>query len=130
MATVVVADPGTVPGGHGAIAGTVTLTDASSTTYDAPGVRLTLTCGATPDDVRVATSDDRGTFRFHDVLPDRCSIDADLPGFANAAALAVVRAGDTVHVAVHLDIAPVGTGIRVVGPPPGRANRLRDRTRS
>jgi Carboxypeptidase regulatory-like domain len=115
-ATVVAAAPiGTGAGPHGAVAGTVTLTDASGKTFDAPGVRLTLTCAATPDAVQVSTSDDHGAFRFRDVLPDRCSIDAELQGFASATALAVVRVGDTVHAAIHLDIAPVDTGVRVVG---------------
>jgi hypothetical protein len=91
------------------------LVDASGKAFDAPGVRLTLTCAGTPDAARLSTSDDHGTFRFRDVLPDRCSIDADLQGFANATALAVVRAGDTVHVAIHLDIASVRADIRVVG---------------
>jgi len=117
--TVVAAEPTrTGAGSHGAVAGTVALTDASGKTFDAPGVRLTLTCAATPDAAQVSTSDDHGAFRFRDVLPDRCSIDADLEGFANKTALAVVRAGDTVHVAIHLDIAPVGTGIGVVGESP------------
>jgi hypothetical protein len=115
-AMVVAAEPtGSAAGSPGAVAGTVTLTDASGGRFDAPGVRLTLTCAATPDAARVATSDDHGTFRFRDVRPDRCSIDTDLQGFAKATALAVVRAGDTVEVAIHLDIAPVRTGITVVG---------------
>lgn len=106
---------GNAAGSRGAVAGTVTLTDASGKRFDAPGVRLTLTCTATPDAAQVAISDDHGTFRFRGVLPDRCSIDADLQGFASATALAVVRAGDTVDVAVHLDIAPVRSGITVAG---------------
>jgi Carboxypeptidase regulatory-like domain len=115
-AMVVAAEPtGTGAGSHGAVAGTVTLTDASGQAFDAPGVRLTLKCDATPDATRAAVSDDRGTFRFRDVLPDRCSIDADLEGFANKTALAVVRAGETADVAMHLDIAPMGTGLRVLG---------------
>jgi hypothetical protein len=115
-AMLVAAEPaGSAAGSHGAITGTVTLTDASGKRFDAPGVRLTLTCGATPDAAQVATSDDHGTFRFRDVRPDRCSIDTDLQGFASATALAVVRAGDTVDVAIHLDIAPVHIGITVVG---------------
>ena len=72
-------------------------------------------CASTPDAAQVAISDDHGTFRFRGVLPDHCSIDADLQGFATATALAVVRAGDTVDVAIHLDIAPVRSGITIAG---------------
>jgi hypothetical protein len=115
-AMVVAAEPiGAGAGSHGTVAGTVTLTDASGQAFDAPGVRLTLTCAATPDATRVATSDDHGTFRFRDVPPDRCSIDAELQGFASTTALTAVSAGETVHVAMHLDTAPAGTGIRVGG---------------
>ena len=84
---------GSAAGSQGGVAGTLTLTDASGQRFDAPGVRLTLTCGATPDAARVATSDDHGTFRFQDVPTDRCAIGTDLQGFASATALAVVRAG-------------------------------------
>jgi hypothetical protein len=114
-AAVVAAEPVvSSAGSHGAVTGTVTLTDASGKRFDAPGVRLRLTCPATPD-ARVATSDDHGTFYFRDVRPDRCSIDADLQGFARATALAVVRADDTVDVAISLETTPVRIGIRVVG---------------
>ena len=105
---------GSAAGSQGGVAGTLTLTDASGQRFDAPGVRLTLTCGATPDAARVATSDDDGTFRFQDVPTDRCAIGTDLQGFASATALAVVRAGATVEVAIHLDIAAVRADITVV----------------
>lgn len=115
-ATVVATEPTpAAAGSQGAVAGTVTLTDARGETFGAPGVRLTLTCAATAGAARIATSDDSGAFRFSDVRPDHCSIEADLQGFANTTAVAVVPVGETVDVAIHLDIAPVSAGIEVVG---------------
>jgi Carboxypeptidase regulatory-like domain len=114
-ATVVAADPITaVTHGDGAIVGTVTLTDARDEAFDAPGVRLTLTCTTMPTATRVAISDDHGAFRFIDVPPDRCSITADLQGFAAATEFAVVRRAETARVAMHLDVAAVGAGVQVV----------------
>jgi hypothetical protein len=97
-----------------AIVGTVTLTDARGETFDAPGVQLTLTCETMADAPQVATSDEDGAFRFADVPPDRCSIAADLSGFGGATEGAVVRAGETLPVTMHLDVAATAVGMGVV----------------
>jgi hypothetical protein len=47
--------------------------------------------------------------------PDRCSIAADLPGFAGVTECAVVRARETLPVTMHLDVAAAAAGIRVFG---------------
>jgi hypothetical protein len=114
-ATVVAAEPvATEPHARAAIVGTVTLTDATGETFDAPGVQLTLTCETVANAPQVATSDEHGAFRFADVPPDRCSIAADLPGFGGVTECAVVRASETLPVTMHLDVAAVAAGIRVV----------------
>ena len=114
-ATVVVAEPVTADlQARAAIVGTVTLTDARGETFDAPGVQLTLTCETLTNASQVATSDEHGAFRFADVPPDRCSIAADLPGFGGVTECAVVRAGETLPVTLHLEVAASDAGIHVV----------------
>jgi Carboxypeptidase regulatory-like domain len=114
-ATVIAAEPVTAElHAPAAIAGTVTLTDARGETFDAPGVQLTLTCETMANAPQVATSDEHGAFRFADVPPDRCSIAADLPGFGGVTECAVVRAGETLPVTLHLEVAASDAGIRVV----------------
>src|SRR6185295_17116989 len=72
-ATVVAAEPTTSgAGSHGAVAGTVTLTDTRGERFDAPGAELVLACGTTPDEPQAVASDDHGVFRFADVRPGRC----------------------------------------------------------
>jgi hypothetical protein len=114
-ATVTAAEPVTADlHARAAIAGTVTLTDARGETFDAPGVQLTLTCETMADALQVSTSDEHGAFRFADVPPDRCTIAADLPGFGGVLECAVVRAGETLPVTLHLEVAASDAGIRVV----------------
>ena len=114
-ATVVAAEPVTADlHARTAIVGTVTLTDARGETFDAPGVELTLPCDTIATAPQVATSDEHGTFRFADVPPDRCSVAADLPGFNGVTECAVVRAGETLPVTMHLNVAAVAAGIRIV----------------
>jgi hypothetical protein len=114
-AMVVATEPATPgAGSHGAVAGTVTLTDARGETFEAPGVQLTLSCETTLDEPRAATSDEHGVFQFADVRPDGCSLSADLQGFGTVTTNLVVRAAETSRVEIHLDVAPVGTGVRVV----------------
>jgi carboxypeptidase family protein len=114
-ATLVAAEP-TTPGAgsHGVVVGTVTLTDARGETFDAPGVEVTLTCDATPDEPSVAASDEHGLFRFADVRPGRCSLTADLQGFATMTADVIVPAGETLRAEIHLEVTPVDSGVRVV----------------
>jgi hypothetical protein len=114
-ATVVAAAPVTADlHARATIVGTVTLTDARGETFDAPGVQLTLTCETQANAPQVATSDEHGAFRFADVPPDRCSIAADLPGFGGVTECAVVRAGETLPMTMHLDVAAIAADIRVV----------------
>ena len=114
-ATVVAAEPVTADlHARPAIVGTVTLTDARGETFDAPGVQLTLTCETMANAPQVTTSDEHGAFRFADVPPDRCSIGADLPGFGGATEGAVLRAGETLPVTMHLDVAATAIGMGVV----------------
>ena len=113
--TVVAADTSASPtGSHGAVNGTVTLTDARGEKFDAPGVQLALACPGTGDEQRAATSDDHGAFRFAEVLPGRCSLTADLQGFGRVTTNVVVHAADTLRVEVHLDVEAVGTGLKIV----------------
>ena len=115
-ATVVASEPtASGAGSHGVIAGTITLTDARGETQAAPGVQLTLTCAATHDAALAATSDDHGTFRFADVPPERCVVTADLQGFAPATKAVVVRTAEELSLKIHLDLAPVDTGLQVDG---------------
>ena len=116
-ATVVAADPTTsVSGGHGAVAGTVTLTDAVGQTVEAPGVELTLTCaGGRGESQATTASDEHGAFRFTDLRSGSCSLSANLQGFQTVTTTLVLRGADTPHVEIHLDVAPVDAGIRVVG---------------
>ncbi len=116
-ATVVAAEPTTsAAGGHGAVTGTVTLTDAVGETFEAPGVELTLTCaGDRGGSQAAASSDEHGVFRFADVRSGECSLSADLQGFQAVTTNLVLHAADTAHVEIHLDIAPVATGVQVAG---------------
>jgi hypothetical protein len=113
--TVLAMGPGTAAANpHGAVAGTVTLTDARGESFDAPGVELVLTCARTPDAPLSAASDEHGAFRFAEVRPGPCSLSAELQGFATATANVVVKAADTLAVEMHLDVAPVYAGSQVV----------------
>jgi hypothetical protein len=125
LAAMVVAPQPTTSGAgsHGAVVGTATLTDARGELFDAPGVELTLTCGRTPDQMRVATSDEHGAFRFADLPDDRCSISADLQGFAKVTAAVTVHLDETLNVTIHLDAARVDARIRVVGGSPTTFDR-------
>jgi Carboxypeptidase regulatory-like domain len=114
-ATVVAAEPTTSgAGSHGVVVGTVTLTDAKGETFDAPGVELTLTCEATPGEPSVAASDGHGLVRFADVRPGRCSLTADLQGFATMTTDVLVPAGKTLQAEIHLEVTPVDSGVRAV----------------
>jgi hypothetical protein len=113
-ATVVTAEATTPSAGsHGAVAGAVTLTDARGETFEAPGVELVLACATTPESL-TATSDEHGIFRFTDVRAGRCALSADLQGFGKVTTDVVVGAAETPKVEIHLDVAPVATGVRVV----------------
>jgi hypothetical protein len=115
-ATVVTAEATTPSAGsHGAVAGAVTLTDARGETFEAPGVELVLACATTPDEPRTAASDEHGIFRFADVRAGRCALSADLQGFGKVTTDVVVGAAETLKVEIHLDVAPVAIGVRVVG---------------
>jgi hypothetical protein len=115
-ATVVAAEP-TTPGAgvHATVAGTVTLTDAHGEKFEASGVELVLACATTPAEPRTAASDEHGIFRFADVRAGRCALSADLQGFGKVTTDVVVAAADTLQVEIHLDVAPVDSGVRVVG---------------
>jgi hypothetical protein len=109
--TVLAVEPGTPAAHpHGAVAGTVTLTDARGERFEAPGVELVLTCEGTQDAPIAAASDEHGAFRFAEVRPGPCSLSAELQGFATATANVVVKAADTLAVEMHLDVAPVYAG--------------------
>ena len=114
-ATVVAAEPTTSSAGsHGAVSGTVALTDARGERFDAAGAELALACGTTPDEAKTAAADEHGFFDFADVKPGRCVLTADLQGFATATTEVAVRNGETVQVAIHLEASPVDSGVRVV----------------
>jgi hypothetical protein len=114
-ATIVAAEPTTTgAGSHGDVAGTVTLTDARGERFDAPGVELVLACATTPDEPRIAASDEHGVFQFAHLRPDRCSLSADLQGFGRVTTNLVLRAAETLHVEIHLDVTPIDSGVRVV----------------
>jgi hypothetical protein len=115
-ATVVATEPtpsGAGAAAHGAVAGTVRLTDAHGQPFDAPGAELTLTCDTSRHDPQVTTSDERGMFRFVDVKPGKCSLTAELPGFAPAASAVVVRGGQRWQADIHLEAVPVDAGLQV-----------------
>jgi hypothetical protein len=114
-ATVVAAEP-TAPGAgsHAVVAGTVRLTDAHGKAFDAPGVELTLRCDTLQKEPQVTTSDDQGVFRFADVRPGRCSLSAELPGFAPAASAVVVRGAESWRADIHLEVVPIDAGVQVV----------------
>ena len=114
-AAVVAAVP--TPAGAGTratVAGTVTLTDARGEQFDAPGVELTLSCAQAPDDRETTASDEHGVFRFADVPPGKCSLTADLQGFANTTTSVSVRPGAQAQVKIHLELAPVDAGVQVL----------------
>lgn len=114
-ATVVAAEPTTSgAGSHGAVAVTVLLTDARGERFEAPGVELRLSCATAPDEPRAGASDEHGVFQFADVRPDSCSLSAELQGFGRVTTNLVVGAAETLGVEIHLDVAPVSTGVRVV----------------
>ena len=116
-ATVVVtAEPTTAAAAvHAAVAGNVILTDARGEKFEAPGVELVLACAKAHEEPRTATSDRHGAFRFTDVGAGRCSLTADLQGFGTAITEVAVPAAETVQVEIHLEVAPVDSGVRVVG---------------
>jgi hypothetical protein len=102
--------------GSAAVTGRVSLLAADGHTLRAPGVRLTLTCGALSS--RFEISDERGEFRFANLPAGTCSIVADLQGFKSSSATAVTEAGEVATVEFHLDIEPVYTGLTVTGERP------------
>jgi hypothetical protein len=113
-ATVVAPEPPpSGAGAHGAVAGTVRLTDAHGDAFDAPGAELTLKCDTSPNEPQVTTSDERGTFRFVDVQPGRCSLTAELPGFEPAASAIVVRGAERWQADIHLEAVPIDAGLQV-----------------
>ena len=115
LAATVGAAEATTPGAgsHGAVAGAVSLTDGCGETFEAPGVELVLACAASPDEPRTAASDEHGVFRFADVRAGRCALSADLQGFGKVTTDVVVGDGETLQVEIHLEAAPVGTGVLV-----------------
>ena len=123
-ATVVAAEPVTPGGGsHTAVTGSVTLTDARGERFDAPGVQLALTCPPTPDEPRNAATDEYGVFRFADVRPGSCSLTAELQGFGTVTTTVMVPPDKTVQVEIHLTVAPLEAGIRVVAPGPNSSRK-------
>src|SRR5882672_7614538 len=76
------------------VIGTVTLTAADGGTFSVEGARVMLAC---PGDgtTRTEVSDEHGAFRFLNVPVDRCSIEADVQGFA-APPVSVVTAADQI----------------------------------
>jgi Carboxypeptidase regulatory-like domain len=101
-------------GSHGDVAGTVTLTDAKGERFEAPGAEIVLACANTPDEPRTAASDQHGVFQFADLRPGDCSLTADLQGFGRVTTNLVVRAGEALHLEIHLDVIPVSSGVRVL----------------
>jgi hypothetical protein len=96
------------------IVGTVTLTAADGSRFPGEGARVTLICpadGTTTTEV----SDEHGAFRFQHVPIDRCSIQADVQGFA-AQPMSVVTAADQVAACdLQLGVAQVRVGVTVGG---------------
>jgi hypothetical protein len=99
------------------IAGTVKLTAADGRTFSGEGVRLTLACAA-DGTTRTEVSDEHGAFRFLNVPVDRCSIQADLQGFAAQTVTVVTLADRVVATHLHLGIVPLRVGVNVGGPIP------------
>jgi Carboxypeptidase regulatory-like domain len=114
-ATLVVTGPtASAAASHGDVAGTVTLTDARGERFDAAGAELVLACADTPDEPPTAASDEHGVFRFADLRPGDCSLTADLQGFGRVTTNLVVRAGEALHLEIHLEVIPVRSGVRVL----------------
>ena len=105
------------------IVGTVTLTAADGATFPGEGARVTLTCpvdGTTTTEV----SDERGAFRFQNVPLDRCSIQADVQGFAAQPISIVTAAEQLVACDLQLAVAPMRVGVNVGGAIPVREAKI------
>ena len=114
-AAVVAAEPSApAAGSHGAVAGTVTLTDAAGERFGAPGVQISLACGTTTAEPVSAASDEHGAFQFADVRPGRCSLTADLQGFGSVTTNLSVHAAETLQLTIHLNVTAVDAGFVVV----------------
>jgi hypothetical protein len=124
LGSLVAAEPAAPGGGsHAAVTGSVTLTDARGEGFNAPGVHLALTCAPAPGELRNAATDESGVFRFADVAPGSCSLTAELQGFGTVTTTVVVPPAKTVPVDIHLTVAPLEAGIRVVAPGPNSSHK-------
>ena len=106
------------------IVGTVTLTAADGGTFSGEGARVTMACAADRT-TRTEVSDEHGAFRFSNVAVDRCSIDVDVQGFVARPVTVVTVAGQVVTIELHLGIAPLHTGLNVVGTAPLQGPKVR-----
>src|SRR5919202_89389 len=86
-----------------ALAGTVSIAAPDGSTTVIPGVTVTLTCGDRPPMTEV--SNEQGDFAFANVAAaQRCSIVAELQGFASAPTVVAVTAGQTATVSLRLGL--------------------------
>src|SRR5437667_8064053 len=102
LIAVLAADPARAQEPAASVAGAVSVTGPDGQALVLPGVTITLTCsGADP---KTDVSNDQGEFRFADAGAGTCSIVADLQGFKSAAKVVVLKAGETVAVALQLGL--------------------------
>jgi carboxypeptidase family protein len=101
----------------GTVAGTVTLTAADGSTWAGDGARVALSCGA-DGTTTTEVADHNGAFRFLNVPPGGCSIDADQQGFLAERATVVVAGEQVVAIDLHLDVAPLRVGVNAGGTTP------------
>jgi hypothetical protein len=103
------------PSPTGIVSGTVALPERDGQPVVVPGVTLTVTCA----DVEPLSdvSNELGQFRFADVQVGACSIAAELQGFKSAVKAIVVKSGETVDVALLLDLDALHEEVSVTGSP-------------
>jgi Carboxypeptidase regulatory-like domain/TonB dependent receptor len=97
----------------GVVSGTVSLPEPDGQPVVVPGVSLSLTCAGT--EPRSDVSNELGQFRFADVQTGACSIVAELQGFRSAVRAVAVKPGETIDVALRLDLETLHEEVSVVG---------------
>jgi hypothetical protein len=96
------------------VAGRVSLIAADGRVFVAPGVRLTLRCGAARSQ-SIQISNERGEFRFTHVAVGTCDIVARLQGFGRASARASTKDGEITRLDLVLKAEPIYSGLIVAG---------------
>jgi hypothetical protein len=98
----------------GVVTGTVSVPSPDGQSIDVPGIPVVVTCPNTPEPL-TEVSDEQGHFRFAAAPAGSCSIAAQLQGFKSAVKPIAIEPGETVDVALRLELDSLHEEVTVTG---------------